>query len=139
MIKKSLKSFSFWALLLVSSLSLIACGSDDDDGGSSSSVVNNTYQYDETSIDGDGNPEEYHTKLTFENSSTCKVKVWGYSYIWYDGYRKENFSSTESCICYISGNEITLRNYPFYDSGNMVLKNKGKYLIDQSGNIYYKK
>ena len=63
---KRLKFIFFLALLFVGSLSLIACGSDDDDGGSSSSIENNTYQCDETDIDGDGNPEEYHTKLTFK-------------------------------------------------------------------------
>lgn len=136
---KSLKSHFFLTLLFLGSLSLIACGSDDDDGGSSSSVENHTYQCDEMNIDGDGNPEEYHTKLTFKNSTTCEVKSWGYSYIWSDGYKKEHFNSTESCSYYVSGNKITLRNYPFYADGNMILTNKGKYLIDQSGKIYQRK
>lgn len=136
---KRLKFIFFLALLFVGSLSLIACGSDDDDGGSSSSVENNTYQCDETDIDGDGNPEEYHTKLTFKNSTTCEVKSWGYYYIWSDGYKREHFNSTKSCSYYISGNKITLRNYPFYADGDMILTNNGKYLIDQSGKIYQRK
>ena len=118
----------------------MACANDDyeSDDKKNTSIVDKSYTYDSFEIDGDGNPEEYHTRLSFISSSTCQVKVWGYDYIWSNGYKKNNFNETKSCSYSISGSKIILKKYPFYAFGDdLVLTNHGSYL-EGDGNRYYK-
>lgn len=134
-------------LLLMGCMGLVtACGSDDNDPSSggdvnpSVNIVGNSYQYDEYSIDDDGNDVESHVRLTFTGSSTCSVRSWGHDWIWhYEGYRKERYDETKSCSYIKSGSTVTLKNYPFYmDGGDMVLTVYDG-LLKGDGNIYMKK
>lgn len=136
---KNIKYLMLAIVAIFAFVSFTACSSDDDD--SAQGVENHSYQRDDISVDGDGNPEEYHVRLTFKSSSTCEVKCWGYDWIWYtSGYKKNNFNETKSCSYSVSGNTITLHNYPFYASGgNLVLTNYGSYLQDKGGDIYTRK
>ena len=109
---KQIKYLLMAFIALFTCISFSACSDDDDD--SAQGVENHSYQRDDISVDGDGNPEEYHVRLTFKSSSTCEVKCWGYDWIWYtSGYKKNNFNETKSCSYSVSGNTITLHNYPF--------------------------
>lgn len=130
-------------MLMISSVAFVACSDDDDEengggGSSTSSIVGKSYTHDSFELDGDDNPQEYHTQLTFTSSTTCKVRVWGYEYIWSDGYKKRNFNETKNCSYTVSASKITLKNYPFYAfGGDLVLTNHGGYL-EGAGNRYYK-
>ena len=136
---KQIKYLLMAFIALFTCISFSACSDDDDD--SAQGVENHSYQRDDISVDGDGNPEEYHVRLTFKSSSTCEVKCWGYDWIWYtSGYKKNTFNETKSCSYSVSGNAITLHNYPFYASGgDLVLTNHGSYLQDKGGDIYARK
>ena len=123
--------------------SFLSCSDDDDDGmgrgKSASSLVGRSFMYSYSGVDGDGNPEQWSTTLTFIDATQCSVNDKGYDYIWNNGYKKDSWNWTESCRYSVSGDKITLHNYPgFADKNDFVLTYKGNYL-EGSGYYFYEK
>lgn len=139
---KQYKLFSIIMMLMLG-LSFTACSDDDDDdkeGTSSTQLAGRSFAYYYTGVDGDGNPEQWTTTITFTDDTKCSVNDKGFGYIWDNGYKKETWNETESCTYSVSGSQITLHNYPFYaDGGDAKYTYKGNYLISSGGDIYTEK
>lgn len=145
------KFISFFSVLLmyVAVLGFTSCGDDDSGnedsgsgggGGSSVSVVGKSYKTVSTDIveDADEFLESVdNTQVTFTSATQCKIRSWGYDYIWYNGYRKEYYDETYTASCYINGNKITVKDWPlYYYGGDMVFTVIGNQLLSSDDYVY---
>lgn len=115
--------------------SFVGCNDDEEVGNGT--IVGNTYKCHDFYIDEDGWGSDNTTTITFNSSTSCEIKAWGYDYTDYD---KERYSWTERCSYSISGNIITIKNSPLLnrreDEG---FKNCGSYLERlNNGNKFFK-
>lgn len=139
---KQLKYFAMLLTALLVSTSFVSCSDDDDDNGGASptKLVGRSFAYFYSGVDGDGNPEQWTTTISFTSETKCSVNDKGYWYIWSDGYKKDSWNETKSCTYSVSGDKITLHNYPFFaDGGDAVYTYFGSYLISSGGDKYIEK
>ena len=132
---KKLVRFAMFCMVLVATAAFVSCS--DDDEASSGSLVGRSFSYKYVGVDGDGNPEEDTTTLTFKSETQCEVNTRGYCYIWSDGYKREHWNDTYTCRYSVSGKKITLHNYPLYAwDGDAVFTYHGSYLVNEGGDVY---
>ena len=125
---------------LLCSVSLASCGDDDDKPGGQSvttdNLVGRSFRCDWTDINDDNLPVEEHKEITFTSTTQCSIRSWGYDWVWYDSYEKENYNETKTCSYSVSGDKITLHNYPFFAfGGDLELTYCGDFLME-GDNIY---
>lgn len=144
---KKTKFLAMLCMVAVACLGFSACSDDDDDNNSgngggnatATSLVGRSFVKEYFDVNEDDMPSENTTTLTFTSSTVCSVNNQGYDYIWYNGYRKESYNETKTCNYSVSGDQITLRNYPFFASGgDFVLTYKGNSLTNGSYTFYEK-
>lgn len=129
-------------MMLVFGLSFVSCGDDDDDveSVSATKLAGRSFAYVYSGLDGDGNPEQWTTTITFKDSKNCSVNDKGSCYIWNNGYKKDTWNETRSCTYSVSGSKITLHDYPFfYEGGDAVYTYYGSYLLSSGGDVYTEK
>ena len=141
---RKFKCFAVLFTTLLISVSFVSCGDDDDDNdnasASSAKLVGRSFAYYYSGVDGDENPEQWTITITFKDATNCSVNDKGFWYIWYDGYKKESWNKTGSCTYSVSGDRITLHNYPFLaDGGDVIYTYKGTYLLSSGGDVYSEK
>lgn len=101
-------------------------GCNDDEEGGTGTIVGSTYKFYDFYLDEDGWGSEDNITITFNNSTSCEIKAWGYDYTYFD---KERYSWTERCSYSISGNIITIKNSPIiWNREDEGFKNCGSYL-----------
>lgn len=107
---------------------------------SASDLQGRTFVHEEYDIDGEGHKVYHKNSITFTSTSQCSINASGYDYAWYDsGWKKDHYDITKSCSYSVSGDKVTLRNYPFYSSpGDLVLTYWGGALMDGS-DVYKEK
>lgn len=129
-----MKSFKFLGIMmmLVMGMSFASCSDNDD----STSLIGRSFRGSDSYLDYAGYPETWETTLTFTSSSKVTDNSKGSSYYYENNkYKKENWSTSNSYSYSVSGNKITIRDYP--DSGeNKVFTYNGSYL-KEGNTIYY--
>lgn len=137
---KTLKNyFSVCALVmcaLFTAVSFSSCSDDDEESSesvTSSSLVDRTFTCDNSYVNDDGLFVESIKELTFTSSTQCSIHSHGYD--WNAYYDQEYYNETKTCSYSVSGDKVTLHNYPFFAfDDDLVLTFHGSYLQEPNGN-----
>ena len=105
--------------------------SDEDEGMSTSAsdLEGRSFTCDESYVNDDDMLVECYKTITFTSSTQCSIRNRGYDWIWDDGYVQDSYNETKTCSYSVSGDKITLHDYPYYAfGGDVVLTYHGDYL-----------
>lgn len=137
---KTLRSYLSVCVLVMCALftavSFSSCSDDDEESSesvTSSSLVDRTFTCDNSYVNDDGLFVESIKELTFTSSTQCSIHSHGYD--WNAYYDQEYYNETKTCSYSVSGDKVTLHNYPFFAfDDDLVLTFHGSYLQEPNGN-----